>query len=91
MLVRRNISNLLTISIASFLSTQSVAQLPLPRIIQFEEDSININLDGFVDEPAWQNLPIIDGMKISDPDTLEDAPYKTEIVFFQRNVASTLA
>ena len=73
---------LLVIGIASFFSAQSFAQLPLPRITQLEEKNINISLDGFVEEAAWQSLPVIDGMKISDPDTLEDAPHKTDIRFF---------
>ena len=85
MLILKNIlklSSLIAIGTVSFSSLQSFAQLPLPRIIQLEEDSIEISLDGFVDEAAWQSVPAIDGMKISDPDTLEDAPYKTEIRFF---------
>ena len=39
-------------------------------------------LDGFIDEPVWQGISIIDGMKRMDPDTLEDAPYRTDIRFF---------
>ena len=54
----------------------------LPRITQFEENEVNITLDGFVNEPVWQGVSIIDGMKRMDPDTLEDAPYKTDIRFF---------
>ena len=54
----------------------------MPRILQFDDDQINISLDGFVDEPIWQSIPIVDDMKISDPDTLVDAPYKTDIRFF---------
>ena len=74
--------SLLVIGIASIFSAQSFAQLPFPRITQLEEENIKISLDGFVEEAAWQSLPVIDGMKISDPDTLEDAPYKTDIRFF---------
>mgnify|MGYP001478286210 FL=1 len=55
---------------------------PLPRITLIEEDSAGIQLDGFVDEPVWQDLPVIDGMQIIEPDTLVDAPYQTEIRFF---------
>ena len=54
----------------------------LPRIRQFDKDEVNITLDGFVDESIWESIPIVDDMKISDPDTLEDAPYKTDIRFF---------
>ena len=60
---------------------QAYAQ-QLPRITQFEENDVNIMLDGFIDEPVWQGISIIDGMKRMDPDTLEDAPYRTDIRFF---------
>ena len=50
--------------------------------MQLEEDTADITLDGFVNEPVWESIPIVDGMKITDPDTLEDAPYKTDIRFF---------
>ena len=63
------------------LSVQSFGQ-QLPRIMQLDEDEADITLDGFVNEPVWKSIPIVDGMKITDPDTLEDAPYRTEIRFF---------
>jgi hypothetical protein len=56
--------------------------VPLPQITQVEEADVNIALDGFVDEAVWQSLPIIDGMRIVEPDTLEEAPFKTDIRFF---------
>ena len=64
------------------LSINSQAQISLPQITQLDESNVNILLDGFIDEAVWQSLPIIDNMKIIDPDTLEDAPYKTDIRFF---------
>jgi len=84
-LILKNImklSRLIAIGTVAFFSAQSFAQMPLSRITQLEEESINISLDGFVEEAAWQSLPVIDGMKVMDPDTLEDVPYKTEIRFF---------
>ena len=62
-------------------SAEAFAQ-QLPRITQFQEDEVDISLDGLVDEPIWQSVPAIDGMKRQDPDTLEDAAYKTDIRFF---------
>ena len=64
------------------LLSMEVFSQELPRIPQFNNDEVNITLDGFVDESIWENIPIVDDMKISDPDTLEDAPYKTDIRFF---------
>ena len=54
----------------------------LPRITQFKEAEVRIVLDGFVDEAVWQSVPVVDGMKIVQLDTLEDALYKTDIRFF---------
>jgi hypothetical protein len=72
-------------SLTCFLLTcafPALAQDSLPRVAQFSEEEVSIQLDGFVDEAVWQQLPFIDGMKIIDPDTLQDAPYETRIRFF---------
>ncbi|MDD9891785.1 MAG: DUF5916 domain-containing protein, partial [Gammaproteobacteria bacterium] len=58
------------------------AQAPLPQITRVDEAAASIELDGFLNESVWVDLPVIDGMKIIEPDTLEDAPYKTDIRFF---------
>ena len=68
--------------IALACASSAAAQDSLPRITQLSEEEASIQLDGFVDEAVWQDLPVIDGMKIIDPDTLEDAPYDTHIRFF---------
>lgn len=65
---------------ALFLTVQ--AQTPLPQITHVDESTASIVLDGYLNEEVWQVLPVIDGMKIIDPDTLEDAPFKTDIRFF---------
>jgi hypothetical protein len=72
----------LLFGVLSIYSFQTFAQVPLPQITQVEEADVNIALDGFVDEAVWQSLPIIDGMRIVEPDTLEEAPFKTDIRFF---------
>ena len=72
------ITKFLTTSLCIFLSAQLLSQ-QLPRITQFEEAEVKIVLDGFVDETIWQRVPVVDGMKIVEPDTLEDAPYRTDI------------
>jgi len=77
-----SLRNFLLSWLIGFYSLQVIAQMPFPQITQFEEDSINISLDGFVDEAAWESIPVIDGMKIIDPDTLQEPPYKTDIRFF---------
>ena len=59
-----------------------LAQTVVPQLIRVEEDQANIVLDGFVDEAVWQNLPVIDGMRVINPDTLAEVPYRTDIRMF---------
>ncbi|MEX0965116.1 MAG: DUF5916 domain-containing protein [Pseudohongiellaceae bacterium] len=66
----------------SLLSVSVLAQTSIPQMVRIEERDANINLDGFVDEAVWENLPVIDGMKVINPDTLEDAIYETHIRMF---------
>ena len=83
--MKKTTTNLLSTKFLAFVTAlfclQASAQ-QLPRVTQFEEDEVNISLDGLVEESVWQSIPAIDGMKRMDPDTLEDAPYKTDIRFF---------
>ncbi len=65
-----------------FTGILSSAQEPVPQLTRIEEDQANISLDGFIDEPVWQEIPAFDGMRIIDPDTLVDTPYDTEIRVF---------
>ena len=54
----------------------------LTRIPQTEA---RIILDGVLDEPAWQRVPIIDDMRVIQPDTL------VTLKFFTTHAASTWA
>ncbi|MFT4714708.1 MAG: hypothetical protein ACI9HA_003725 [Dinoroseobacter sp.] len=54
----------------------------LPQITQISEEESDFRLDGTLDEAVWENLPIVDGMKVIDPDTIADAPYETHIRMF---------
>jgi hypothetical protein len=53
-----------------------------PQITQLTEETSDFRLDGSLDEDVWKNLPIIDGMKVVDPDTIADAPYETQVRMF---------
>jgi len=64
------------------LSLPLIAQQPLPQLTRIEEDEANILLDGFIDEAVWDRIPVFDGMKVIEPDTLADAPYETHIRVF---------
>ena len=54
----------------------------MPQLTRVEEGEANIRLDGFVDEPVWDRIPIVDGMRVIDPDTLAEAPYETHVRMF---------
>lgn len=69
--------------LASIIFTSSLsAQNPIPQITRVDDAVADITLDGYLDESVWEDLPVVDGMKVIDPDTLEDAPYETHIRFF---------
>ena len=61
---------------------QDELTVALPQITRIEQSDANITIDGFIDEDVWKNLPVIDGMKVIDPDTLADTPYETHVRFF---------
>ncbi|MEQ8953432.1 MAG: DUF5916 domain-containing protein, partial [Gammaproteobacteria bacterium] len=58
------------------------AQEPVSQLTRIEEDAVNITLDGVLDEAVWQQIPTFDGMRVIDPDTLADVPYRTDIRVF---------
>lgn len=64
------------------LLTSFTCNAQLPQITQISEADSDFRLDGILDEGVWANLPVVDGMKVIDPDTLADAPYETHIRMF---------
>ena len=52
---------------------------PLTRIPQADAQ---ITLDGVLDEPVWQRVPIIDDMRVIQPDTLVPASLETHTKIF---------
>lgn len=72
-------SCLLAISLAA-MPTDSFSQTP--QLTRVDEGLANIRLDGFVDEAIWQDIPVVDGMKVINPDTLADAPFETHVRMF---------
>ena len=73
---------LLAILPLSELSAQDGIAVQLPQIMRIEQSDAEITIDGFIDEDVWKDLPVIDGMKVIDPDTLADTPYETHVRFF---------
>ncbi len=58
------------------------SQERLPQLSRIDEGAANIQLDGFLDEPVWDQIPAFDGMRVINPDTLAETPYDTDIKLF---------
>ena len=42
-----------------------IAFAQTPQITRVSESTANIKLDGYIDEAVWNDLPIIDGMRVN--------------------------
>lgn len=58
------------------------AQEPVPQLTRVDESLVDIELDGRLDEAVWQQVPVIDGMRVVTPDTLADSSLRTETRIF---------
>lgn len=63
-------------------ATSLYAQQTTPQLTRMDEDAANIELDGFLDEAVWQQVPVVDGMRVIIPDTLAAATYETHSRIF---------
>ena len=72
----------LLLGIAFFICSLALGQPRVPQLTHIETDEANIQLDGFLDEPVWQRIPAFDGMRVINPDTLAETPYRTDIRVF---------
>ncbi len=59
-----------------------MAQQSLPQLTRVDESDANINLDGFVDEAVWEGIPVVDNMRVINPDTLAETPFETHVRMF---------
>ncbi|MDP3518351.1 MAG: DUF5916 domain-containing protein [Pseudohongiella sp.] len=77
---------LVLMSLALFPLTAGYAQQPaasgVMQMTMIPEDRAQIELDGFLNEAVWQQVPAIDGMRVINPDTLEAASLRTETRIF---------
>jgi hypothetical protein len=80
--MHRLYGNSIIICLVLFFTASAVAQAQLPQLTRIDEAQANIQLDGFVDEAVWEDLPVIDGMRVINPDTLAETPYETHIRMF---------
>lgn len=68
--------------VSSLLQQPLYAQQSLPQLTRVDHQQANILLDGFVDEVVWDSIPAFDGMRVTEPDTLANVPYATDIRVF---------
>lgn len=89
---QRSINQLVLISFLTLIAFNAVAdeddvevslnsREPI-RLERFEHDVANIVVDGRIDEAAWQGLVPHNRLRLTEPDTLEKARYRTDIRFF---------
>lgn len=63
-------------------SSIALAQQLTPQLTRIDETTANIDLDGFLNEAVWQDIPVFDGMRVISPDTLAETPYETHSRIF---------
>ena len=51
-------------------------------VSKVDEEQVNVALDGILDEAVWDQMPSYDNMLVSEPDTLVNPRYKTDMRFF---------
>ncbi|MBD3648355.1 MAG: hypothetical protein HUJ31_13085, partial [Pseudomonadales bacterium] len=54
------------------------------RIPKFDDDQVDIRIDGRLDEAMWQRIPVREEIRfvVLEPDTLEEAPWETRLRLF---------
>lgn len=51
-------------------------------VLEQRDASVEVRIDGRLEEAAWRGLEVQDDFRLIDPDTLEPAPLPTEVVLF---------
>lgn len=52
------------------------------RLTPFDRDHVEVEIDGRLDEPIWDELPAHGDFRVIEPDTLAVPPYATRVRFF---------
>lgn len=52
------------------------------RLLRTDHDSLQIDIDGHINETIWAGVEPIGEMRVTTPDTLAEVPYETEIRMF---------
>lgn len=80
--MKRIIRRLVPVCTALLFTLPGFAQQTTPQLTRVDEGVADIELDGFLDEAVWQQIPVVDGMRVIDPDTLVEPPYETHTRIF---------
>ena len=52
------------------------------RLLRVNHDDTDIEIDGHLDEPIWSRLETLGKLRVTEPDTLAEAPYPTSTRIF---------
>ena len=52
------------------------------RLLRLEREDAEIEIDGHIDEAIWSQIQPFSTLKVIEPDTLADPPYKTDLRMF---------
>ena len=73
-----NIKNLLLIALISVISQRAICDTSSEKVIhQDYELQKKINIDGNVNEPAWEGGTSLSDFRVVDPETLDNPSHKT--------------
>lgn len=66
----------------TLISPLAYAQAPARELTRVTAEDLVIDLDGALDESVWGNIPVIDDMRVIQPDTLANSSERTETRLF---------
>ena len=86
---RQTLASLLIVLCPWLVESASGEGLDLPEAIErSDENSINMVIDGVLDEPIWETIQGFSGFKVISPDTLDKPSERTLIKLFYTDPVS---
>ena len=74
------IKNLLLIALFSVISQPAICDTSSEKVIQQDDElQRKINIDGNVNETAWEKGTSLSDFRVVDPETLDNPSHKTEL------------
>ncbi len=62
-----------------------IESIPITKVA-----TVDIRVDGKLDEPVWNQLPVLEGLQVVEPDTLQPAQHTTQLQLFYDNRGMTI-